>query len=146
MAIQTELRPSAVVLPQKSRWRFSLGSCTIREINRPRELFARSELILILGTSLSLKGVPIRLTEERWEHVLDHHAEFSYSDYSLVLEAIESPEYILLGRNASLIAVVALGPAAYLHVFYKELGQRDGFVITAAIRRAIDKAKIIWRQ
>ena len=101
---------------------------------------------MILGTSLSLKGVPIRLTEERWEHILDHHAEFSYGDYSLVLEAIERPEYILLGRNASLIAVVALGRASHLHVFYRELGQRDGFVITAAIRRAIDKAKIIWRQ
>ncbi len=50
-----------------------------------------------------MKGVPIRLTEERWEHILDHHAEFSYSDYSLVLEAIENPEYILMGRNASLI-------------------------------------------
>ena len=101
---------------------------------------------MILGTSLSVKGVPIRLTEERCGHILDHHAEFSNSDYSLVLEAIENPEYILMGRNASLIAVVALGRATYLHIFYRELGQRDGFVITAAIRRAIDKAKIIWRQ
>ena len=101
---------------------------------------------MILGTSLSVKGVPIRLTEERWEHILDNHAEFSFSDYSLVLEAIESPEYILIGRNASLIAVVALGRGAYLHVFYKELDLADGFVITAAIRRTIDKTKIIWRQ
>ena len=45
-----------------------------------------------------MKGVPIRLTEERWGHILDHHAEFSNSDYSLVLEAIENPEYILMGR------------------------------------------------
>ncbi len=35
---------------------------------------------MILGTSLSVKGVPIRLTEERWEHILDNHAEFSFSD------------------------------------------------------------------
>jgi hypothetical protein len=82
---------------------------------------------LILGTSVSINRVPIRLTEERWEHILDHHAEFSYTDYSLVREAIESPEYILRGRNASVIAVVALGRAAYLHVFYRELDQRDGF-------------------
>ena len=58
-----------------------------------------------------MKGVPIRLTEERWEHILDHHAEFSYSDYSLVLEAIENPEYILMGRNASLIAGCGLWPS-----------------------------------
>ncbi len=100
---------------------------------------------MILGVAVSVNAVPIRLTDERWEHILDGHAEFSYNDYALILEAIENPEYILQGRRGSLIALVALGHKAYLHVFYRELSGQDGFVITAAIRNARDKARILWQ-
>ena len=49
---------------------------------------------MILGTAYSVNGVLVRLTEERWEHILNEHAEFSYNDADTILEAVEDPEYI----------------------------------------------------
>ena len=101
---------------------------------------------MILDIRYSVNRVPIRLTEERWEHILLNHQEFSYHDKELILDAIERPEYILSGRAGSLVAVVALGKAAFLHVYYKERRDRgDGFIITARIRPKINKRLIIWR-
>src|SRR5437588_12218991 len=85
---------------------------------------------LILDIAYSVNGVPIRLTEERWEHILDAHAEFAYNDAGMILEAVEDPEYILRGRAGSLVAVVVLGRGSYLHVVYKEVNVRDGFIVT----------------
>jgi len=101
---------------------------------------------VILDIRYSVNRVPIRLTEERWEHILLNHQEFSYHDKELILDAIERPKYILSGRAGSLVAVVALGKAAFLHVYYKERRHRgDGFIITARIRPKINKRLIIWR-
>jgi hypothetical protein len=101
---------------------------------------------LVLGTARSINGVPVRLTEERWEHILDGHAEFSHSDAGMILEAVEDPEYILRGRAGSLVAVVVLGRGSYLHVVYKEVSARDGFIITAFILPSMDRRKIQWRR
>ena len=62
-----------------------------------------------LGVVSSIKGVPIRLTEERWEHILLNHLEFSYYDMDAVLDAVENPDFLLSGRAGSLVAVVVLG-------------------------------------
>jgi len=100
---------------------------------------------VILDIRYSVKHVPIRLTEERWEHILLNHQEFSYHDKELILDAIEAPEYVLSGRAGSLVAVVALGKGAYLHVYYKEKRDgSDGFIITARIRPKVNKRLIIW--
>jgi len=45
----------------------------------------------------SVDDVPIFLTDERWEHILDGHLELSQSDMDIVLNAVEGPEYILRG-------------------------------------------------
>ena len=74
---------------------------------------------MILGTAYSVNGVLVRLTEERWEHILNEHAEFSYNDADMILEAVEDPEYILRGRAGSLLAVVVLGRGSYLHVLQR---------------------------
>ena len=101
---------------------------------------------MILGTAYSVNDVPIRLTEERWEHILNGHAEFSYGDTEMILEAVEDPEYILRGRAGSLVAVVILGRGSYLHVVYKEVSARDGFIITAVVLPSVNRKKIIWRR
>ncbi|HJQ33998.1 MAG TPA: hypothetical protein VJ866_17590 [Pyrinomonadaceae bacterium] len=101
---------------------------------------------MILGKAHSVNGVPIRLTDERWEHIINGHAEFSYNDTGIILEAVEDPEYILRGRAGSLVAVVALGRGSYLHVVYKEVTASDGFVVTAVILPSLDRKKIIWRR
>lgn len=101
---------------------------------------------MILATVNSINGVSIRLTEERWEHVLDKHLELSDSDIDLILDAVRDPEYILSGYRGSLIAVVVLGRSRYLHVMYREVNRDDGFVITAGIRPKRSKGNILWRR
>ena len=101
---------------------------------------------MILALVDSINGVSVRLTEERWEHILNNHSELSDSDMDLVLDAVKDPEYILSGYRGSLIAIVALGRSRYLHVVYKEVNRDDGFIITAGIRPNMRKRNILWRR
>lgn len=100
---------------------------------------------MILGFAHSINGVPIRLTDERWEHILDSHPEVA-SFRVTVLEAVENPDYILASRRGAFAAVMVLGRGAFLHVFYVEKGRRDGFILSALVREKMDKAKVIWRK
>jgi len=100
---------------------------------------------MILGIAHSVNGVPIRLTDERWEHILDSHPELA-SYCETILDAVENPDYILASRGGSLGAVVVLGRKAFLHVFYVEKSRRDGFIISARMEEKMDKARIVWRK
>jgi hypothetical protein len=100
---------------------------------------------MILGTADSVNGVPIRLTDERWEHILDSHPEL-VSFRETLLDAVENPDYILTSRRGALTAVAVLGRRAFLHVFYVEKSRRDGFIISALVEEKMNKAKIIWRK
>ena len=51
---------------------------------------------MILGIADSVNGVPIRLTDERWKHILDRKPNMA-SFVKTVLDAVEDPEYILTG-------------------------------------------------
>src|SRR5438046_8972356 len=100
---------------------------------------------MILGIADSVNGVPIRLTDERWEHILDSHAELvSYRE--IILDAVENPDYILTSRRGALTAVVVVGRKAFLHVFYVEKSRRDGFIISALVEEKMNRAKIVWRK
>jgi hypothetical protein len=101
---------------------------------------------MILDTVHSINNVPIRLTDERWEHILDGHDEFSYNDMGTILDAVEDPEYILPGYGGTLVAVVVLGKGSYLHVIYREVSASDGFIATAGIRPSMNKKRILWRR
>jgi hypothetical protein len=101
---------------------------------------------MILAIVDSINGVSVRLTEERWEHILTNHLELSDSDLDLILDAVKDPEYILSGYRGSLIAIVVLGRSRYLHVVYKEVNRDDGFIITAGIRPKMRKRNILWRR
>jgi len=91
----------------------------------------------------SINGVPIRLTEERWEHIVSNKPYMEpYSQKVLV--AIECPTWILRGYAGALVAVLTLGRQNYLHVIYREVSRRDGFVITAFIARRVNRSSIIW--
>ena len=63
---------------------------------------------MILGIADSVNGVPIRLTDERWEHILDSHPEMA-SYRETLLDVVEDPEYILRGNKGTVIAIVHLG-------------------------------------
>ena len=100
---------------------------------------------MILGIADSVNGVPIRLTDERWEHILDRKPNMA-PFIETVLDAVGDPEYILRGYKGTLIAVIHLGKRSYLNVVYRELSQRDGFIITARIEPRLHKSKVIWRR
>jgi hypothetical protein len=91
----------------------------------------------------SVNGVPIRLTEERWRHVVDNKPYMS-AYYSKVLSTIERPSWISRGYNGALIAVKSLGGRKYLNVVYREFNRRDGFIITAFVSDRANKGKLLW--
>lgn len=100
---------------------------------------------MIIGIAHSISGVPIRLTDERWEHILDSHPELGAFRDKL-LDAVGNPDYILASRRGAFAAVVVLGRKAFLHVFYVEKGRHDGFILSARLQDRMDKARIVWRK
>lgn len=96
-----------------------------------------------LAVISSINGVPIRLTEERWDHINEERDLQSYFDD--VIEAVQSPEFILRGYKGTLVAVVPFGRLGFLHVVYREVSSNDGFIITAYFKRDFDKGRIVWR-
>ena len=98
----------------------------------------------------SHNGVPIRLTEERWRHVVARHPEMGTLREE-VLETIVHPELIQGGDSGDILAV-RFWPKTpltgkFLVVAYRELGNEDGFVLTAYLtNRPSDKRKILWKR
>ena len=93
----------------------------------------------------SVNGVPIRLTEERWEHIVNNKP-YMEPYRETVLATVEEPTWVLRGYAGSLVAVLAFARQKYLHVVYKEIGRDDGFIITAFIARKYNRKMIIWTQ
>ena len=93
----------------------------------------------------SINDVPIRLTYERWFHITENHDDLA-SYYFEVLEAIESPEFIIRGNKGSLKATKNMGKKKWLVVIYRELRKNDGFVITAYFLDSEPKGNVIWKR
>jgi len=93
----------------------------------------------------SVGGVPIRLTAERWLHIVENHDEVA-GYYDEVLETVASPEVVIPGYGGSLIAARSSGKSRFLCVVYREVSRRDGFIITAYFGRKIDRRKALWRR
>ena len=93
----------------------------------------------------SVNGIPIRFTEERWEHIVSNKP-YMASYYERIMDAVENPTFVLRGYSGSLVAVLSVGRQRYLHVVYKETGQDDGFIITAFIARKYNRRMIVWSQ
>jgi len=103
-----------------------------------------------LDIAISTNKVPIRLTDERWQHISTGHPEISDYYYE-ILETIESPIIIYDGNYGELIAVSnkIASSELFLVVVYKENDVKDGFVITAYISnksQKFEKRRIIWKQ
>jgi hypothetical protein len=93
----------------------------------------------------SKSGVPVRLTEERWGHIIDEHGELAELRDE-VLKTISDPERILAGNAGALLALRTVEPGKWLVVVYREL-EEDGFVITAFLTRrfrSLDRRVQIW--
>jgi hypothetical protein len=96
-----------------------------------------------MDTVYSVKGVPIRLTEERWKHIAGNKP-YMEAYYERVLEAVERPIAILRGYSGTQVAVLSISKQRYLHVVYREISQDDGFIITAFVARKYNKGIVIW--
>ena len=101
---------------------------------------------MILATTKSKNGVLIRLTDERWGHIINMHEEISIRDINEVLNVVKNPSAILEGDVGEVLATSKSGKNRWLVVAYKEEGD-DGFIITAYVTtdfRWLFKKKIIW--
>jgi hypothetical protein len=98
-----------------------------------------------MDVAYSVEHVPIRLTDERWTHIVNAHDDLA-GYYDDCLETIEAPDLILPGLRGSLKAVKAYGRNRYLVVIYRELNPDDGFVVTAYFVRRVDRKKALWRR
>ncbi len=105
----------------------------------------------MIGMVTSKNGKEIRLTEERWSHIVEAH-DYMAGNQDMVFETLENPDAIIAGEKNELIAV-----RHYVHtsisekhavVIYKEQ-QNDGFVITAFMTskpEKIGKKEVIWNR
>ena len=96
----------------------------------------------------SINGVPIRLSDERWRHVVEHHDDLAGHLHD-VLETVASPGVIYEGDGGELLAVSALRGSRALVVVYREINPDDGFVITAFFTsrvRQIERRRLVWKR
>jgi len=98
----------------------------------------------------SVDGIPVRLTAERWSHVVRGHPEMQGQDQR-VMDTVRNPERILQGDRGELLAVRFYGQTPItsknLVVVYRETSTNDGFVITASFtRRTLAGRTVLWQQ
>jgi hypothetical protein len=91
----------------------------------------------------SISGVPIRLTWERWAHIVEARDELA-GRMQEVLAAVETPDWVTRGYRGSLMAWKGFGRRGFLVVIYKEISATDGFVITAYFTRKPSKKNKLW--
>ena len=91
----------------------------------------------------SVNGVPIRLTSERWYHIISAREEL-VDRHEEVINVVENPDWVTMGYRGSLIAWKGYGRKGFLAVVYKELGLYDGFIITAFFTTKAVKKRKIW--
>lgn len=105
---------------------------------------------MIIGTALSKNGIKIRLTEERWLHIIYSHKEIDPADFSEALDVVENPDFILKGDEEELLAVKKRARRKeWFVVIYKEINKDDGFIITSYLTTDMKwllKREIIWNK
>jgi hypothetical protein len=111
-----------------------------------RLVLVENRLVLLVRPVV---GVPIRLTEERWNHIRSRHAEMT-DQRDRVLETVESPECVQQGDFGELLAVRHYPHTPltrkFLVVAYRELSSDDGFVMTAYFTsRPSARRSIVWK-
>ncbi len=94
---------------------------------------------------VSVGGVAIRLTDERWAHITEEHCELA-GLRSEVIETVSHPDRILLGGDGERLAVREVEMGKHLVVVYREQSD-EGFIITAFLTRRIrslEKRRQVW--
>ena len=105
----------------------------------------------MIGTIISKNGKEIRLTAERWSHIVEAH-DYMAGNQDSVFETLESPEKIIIGSKDELIAIkhytITSISEKHVVVIYREQ-EYDGFVITAFMTSTpekIIKKGVVWNR
>ncbi len=100
-------------------------------------------------TTYSVNDVPVRLTDERWTHIVENHDDMA-GYYFDVLETVANPRWVFNGDYDELWAVKLISKKKAMLVIYKESReQNDGFIITAFFTTKVRKLllrRILWQQ
>ena len=98
----------------------------------------------------SVAGIPIRLTQERTEHIERRHPEMS-GQGEKILETVSSADYVQEGDSGTLIAVRHYPQTPltekYCCVVYRELKEEDGFILTAYFtNHPAEWRNVVWKR
>ena len=93
---------------------------------------------------ISVNGVPIRLTDERWAQIVERHRAVEALRSDLLL-AVERPFSVLAGYDDELLGVRRVG-RFWIVVAYVESTESDGFIVTAFLSRAdpMQGRTVVW--
>ena len=94
---------------------------------------------------ISRNGVFVRLTDERWAHVMEGHGELA-SMRRQVLATVGNPERVFAGGAGEQLATREVEPGKWLVVVYREFDD-DGFIITAFLTRrfrVVERREQLW--
>lgn len=99
----------------------------------------------------STNKIRIRITAERWAHVVESH-DYMAGNRDLVVETIEDPDSIVTGRQGELIALRHYQATSitekHVVVVYREFAN-DGFLITTFMTSApetILRKGVVWQK
>jgi len=105
----------------------------------------------MIGAVISKNSVEIRLTAERWAHIVEAH-DYMAGNQDLVLETIESQDIIVQGEKDEVIALRHYEKTSIsnktMAVIYRE-EKADGFIITAFLTSKPDKITkkgVLWKK
>lgn len=95
-------------------------------------------------------GVPIRLTDERWQHLSGNHPEVADMRQE-ILETVAEPHLIQHGDSGELIAIRkyerTVMTSKFLVVPYREVSKEDGFVLTAYLTSRLSSSRsVVWKR
>lgn len=95
----------------------------------------------VLATVNSKRGIPVRLTHERWSHIVESH-DYMAGHLDLAVETLADPDYVVVGVKGEWLALKRYDRTAvgqkHVVVAYREY-ERDGFVVTAFMTSKTDK-------
>ncbi|MDW7679396.1 MAG: hypothetical protein SCK70_02460 [bacterium] len=99
-----------------------------------------------MNIAYSLNNIPIRLTDERWRHIVENHEDIA-GYYDAVLQTVEDADYVIKGYGEALIALQEIKRNKFLAVVYKEFDD-DGFIITAYFtsKLKLEREEILWKK
>ena len=95
----------------------------------------------------SKHGVPVRLTADRWLHIVENHDDMA-GYHEAVLETVEDPDEVVQGKAGELLALKVMDDRT-LVVAYREISAGNGFVITAFLTTQPDRIRkrgTLWQR